>query len=316
MASEKFENSNLQDIISICPTEILKNLKFKDLKNLRLANKCLYNTCNDYINENTKIKVNVSHINYNDLWRTNSHQLLKASAVSINWSYADSSFLSIPNQFRNITKFFLTFHIGGDFDTFDVFFSQLPNLKYFGFTFPLIGEITIDPDWWNTNHYPNLEELEIVSTSDYIPRFNFQPMCNFLQRHRNIHTLHTQFKLFHKIYFQLIQRNIELQNLYIDWNWYLSILHGNFLDIASYYFHKWFEDRLYKNVYLQTESSSEDIEEIIDHFRKNHNPGIKVIKYINENESQQQYQIIDNPNGEGSIVKILYDESSWFNLLL
>lgn len=88
--------------------------------------------------------------------------------------------MTIRNQFHNITKLLLTIYIGADFDTC-IFFQRLPHPNNFGFSFSFIGQTSINPNWWNTDQYINLRELEIMTTEHYSVRdFNFEPLCRFI----------------------------------------------------------------------------------------------------------------------------------------
>lgn len=285
----------------------MNNLELKDIKNLRLVNKSIHNICNEYINKKYEIKAKISPQNYEDVWKSNSYVNLKASILLFSWNYVHNSFVAIPKQFHNITKLLLTIYVGADFETFDVFFQQLPHLNYFGFLFSFIGQTSINPNWWNTDQYVNLRELEIITTEhNYVRDYNFGPLCRFIQNHSNIRSLRTQYSLLRKIVSILLAYNVSFENLYLHYDGYFSTLN----DRLSL-FQPWYQKNLYKTLYLEVASNAErfDLHSLYERLA----PGIKEINYLKLKRAEK-FTYITIRETRTMIVKIVYNKSKWFNL--
>lgn len=321
MASENVENVTLEDVICICEDSFLKHLKFEDLKKLRLTKISIFNLCNKHINKHRRITVVSTHQNYDNLWHRDALQqitipTLKASALLIRWSYADSSFLIVPNRFQNITKFLLDLHIGGDFDTLDAFLSQLPNVRYFGFSFSLLGRCSIDPNWWNTDCiYPNLRELEIVTNMFYpISYFNFAPLVRFMKRHPNISTLRTDFSLLVRIQHDMKSQNVKFENIYVNWDWYLSFEDNTFIESPLYYLKRWSTKKLYKNIYLQSDEGDVPLRAHAAWIKeKPFNYGLKQLRYVKSHQ-REQFETINILDSCAPLASVIYDDTCWFAL--
>lgn len=307
----------LENVIYTCEDRFLKHVRFSDLKNLRLVNKGVLFSCNDFINTHLKITVNVTQRNFSAIWRYDSElRLKKASGLSIKWHHAYTPFLSVPNKFIYVTKFLLELHGGGDFRTFDVFLSQLPNLEYFGFSYSTLEDCG-DPKWWDTDRvYENLKELEVITRASYpLPYFNFYPLIRFIKRHPNIKTLRTQYSLLRIISRYFIKQNIQFENIYVHWDWFFIFFdHFRYVDSIFTPLTLWFSRGLYENIYLQsTDSQDPDLREHAFLMRRRINPGIRQLRYM-ESHHCERFKYINILDSSASLPNVMYDKASWFGL--
>lgn len=300
------EMEKCEEVFCFRGSEIMNNLSLKDIKALRLVNKCLYNIVDKYLCEIRSIRLNIRDHNQQLLWNSDRRIKFKISTLSIHWMYGYERFSIIPNQFININKLLLSFDVGCDFETFDIFLSQLPCLKYFGFLFSMH---TLNCEWWNTLYsYPNLETLELASSKKYIGYFDQGPLCNFIQRHSNIHTLRISLSLLRAIWKSLIIKNVSFKCLYLHWDEYFQCLSTKAIDT---YFTQWFEFNLYHELYFEFASDNERL----DKYNSNcqYIPGIKEIRFLKlAGENNNNDDRIPNIEDEQIIAKII-SESEWFN---
>lgn len=307
------EITKFEEVICVCLDQILSNLKLSDLKLLRLTNVHLNNICAQYMYEKRFVKLIIDERNHEILWRNDSPYKIKTFTLAVNWRYAYNRYLTIPNQFLNISKLLLSIDVGSDLITFDVLFQQLPQLKYFGF---LLNIETINCNLWNTQYcYPNLNTLEIGTIiTKNLKYLNTGSVINFIRRHPNIHSLHVNLSLLRNLSIKLRDENITIENLYIHWDDYYTHL---YYDSILHIFNRWFEWNLYKNIYLEFLSNSEksylffsngrNIQGIRDlHHLKLDRPKMNKLKYFFQFPSPSEIKT------NNSFVKTIY-KSEWFN---
>lgn len=317
MEDENVIRPCLEDTICALEERFLQHFKFRELKTLRLVNKTIYNVCNEHINKDRKITVNVTYLNSDDLWRTDRYSKLKASAVSLKFSYLMESYLTVPNQFHNITKFLLNLSVGGHFNGFEDFFRQLPNLSYFGFSFSTLTCSCIKPDWWVTNHvYPNLKELEIVGEAQYpAAYFNFYPMIRFIKKHSSIKTLRIDHTIMSRIHNDLLDQKIKFESIYLYWNYYFLLFQNpTFYRPGLSHFEIWRLRKLYKNIYFQftRDVPTSKLNTVATIYENRKMFGLKQVgKKCNRCNN---FLVVNITDSNVVMPHVLYDVSSWFGL--
>lgn len=315
--------THFEDVFSICGSSILKNLNLNEIKNIRLVSKSLLIECNNYIRENRRVKFHIVAEDDSRIYEPISWDGVKSTELSLSVERMRNPVFVIPNQWVNISKLLLTVWVSAAFQSLDVFFSQLPNLNYFGFLCTFFDDRMSPPNWWETNYHPNLRELEILkSSNDYFLALSddhFDPLCRFIRR-QNIHTLRAELSLLKKISHNLIDNNVSFINLYLHWDDYIS-LHDEsnpyeelfFIESASYYLRPWYRANLYQNLFLEAaEGAGGD-----DNLRGSDyvTPGLKELRCL-KLKHPPEMKFIRISETETIVISVVYEKSKWFHLRL
>lgn len=304
------ELTKFEEVFCLRGNDIMNYLHLDDIKTLRLINNFINDEVEIYLRETRSIGMIISQRNHHCCWRAQPQIKFKTESLRIRWRYGYDTYVTIPNQFLNISKLILILDVGAEFQTFDSLFAQLPNLQYFGF---LLSLQTFNSQLWNTlNSYSNLQTLEVSSTYKYIRHFDNSPICNFLQRHPNIKTLRINLSLLTILWESLVNRHLSFQNLFIHWDDY-------FLNISSEsidgYFTRWHNRNLYKKLYLEFACNS-FVKKIANEYLHNCRsiPGIEKITYLkHESVEYDDESVLNNENNQ-IIVKVC-SKSEWFNFI-
>lgn len=177
----------------------------------------------------------------------------KPSNLHIDMKYLPTSFPN-PIMFECVTSFFLKVK-EVNFESLDFFFDHMPNLMYFGYVFVTEYPYHCYSNIFNTKLQSKLEQLEITA-SDSCSEFkiDYDSLIHFISihtEHGKLRTLRIDLQMFKLISKKLIQNNVKFENLYLNWNDYLTIYYYGFCETAKYYLEKPYTKGVYKNLYLQ-----------------------------------------------------------------
>lgn len=259
---------NFKDVFPLCAEILLDNLVLSDVLNLRFVDKSVNAECCEYLNKKKKFKINYKikmdfnnkNIFFKKRIKKDKKSILKPSILFVSDQYAvafRSPLPYLPFDLSNITKFFFKLNVPSFFETFDAFFSRMPNLKHFGFDCTkqysrFYNEHKfISYNLWNTKIYPNIEELELLCDNDMC--YNLWYYCNdtvsFISKQFNIKTLRISWTILNKNKKEFLEKNIRIENLYIHWNGFWSAFNTEVH--TQRVFTELFEKNVYKNLYFQ-----------------------------------------------------------------